>query len=88
MDLLLKILGILLLLWWGWTMVKSWRQPVIQDADTERERQIGILIGSLGGDLQDAVHARYAISRLEESLGRKATLHEIAVAIGASVAID
>jgi hypothetical protein len=42
------------------------------------------MIGSLGVGVEEAAVARYAISRLEEDLGRQATLHEIAIAIGAT----
>jgi hypothetical protein len=84
---IITILGLLLLIAWLSLMVWSWFSPTPPPtADQERDRAIGAMIGSLGGDIESAVIARYTISRLEESLGRKATLHEIAVAIGASIA--
>lgn len=74
---------------WGIFTVYSWFSPSPKQSlpsDSERDRQIGLLIGSLGGGIEEAAVARYAISRLEEDLGRQATLQEITIAIGATYA--
>ena len=73
------VLGLLGIAVWSLLKPAPQRTP-----EQERDYQIGVMIGSLGGGIEEAVQARYAISRLKEQLGRKATLHEIAVAIGAT----
>ena len=84
-------IGLILLLGWLGFAVWSWFQPAEPEhsssEDADRERAIGAMIGALGGGVEEAAIARYAISRLEEDLGRKATLHEIAIAIGASTSL-
>jgi hypothetical protein len=81
----MEIPGILLVAGWLVLMVWSWFKPSPrQTPEQERDYQIGVMIGTLGGGIEQAAQARYAISRLEEQLGRKATLHEIGIAIGAA----
>ena len=81
----MEIFGILLVAGWLVLMVWSWFKPTPpRTPGQERDYQIGVMIGALGGGIEQAAQARYAISRLEEQLGRKATLHEIGIAIGAA----
>lgn len=84
-------IGLILVVGWLGFAVWSWFQPETPSPasaeDTERDRQIGAMIGALGGGVEEAAIARYAISRLEEDLGRKATLHEIGIAIGAATSL-
>lgn len=89
MNLILPILGAVLVIGWLVLMFWSWLSPAKPAAesaqDGEHDRQIGMLIGMLGGGIEEAAQARYAISRLEEDLGRRATLHEMATAIGVTL---
>jgi hypothetical protein len=81
----------MLVVGWLGVCVWSWLKPALPDAqddDPERDRQIAVIVGLLGGTIETAAHARYAISRLEEDLGRKATLHEIATAMGVTLGSD
>ena len=81
----MEILGIIILVGWLGIMLWSWFTPTPpRTPDQERDYQVGVMIGALGGGIEEAAHARYAIGRLEEQLGRKATLHEIGIAIGAA----
>jgi hypothetical protein len=86
---IVQIIGALLLLAWLGFSVWSWFQPTPKLTESqEHDRQIGYVVGLLGGSIEDAAVARYAIQRLEEQLGRRATLHEMGVAIGVSVDVD
>ncbi len=89
METLTTLIGGLLLLSWLGLCLWSWLSPAPPEKScpeqAERDRQIGLMIGSLGGSIEQAAQARYAISRLEENLGRRATLHEIATAIGVTI---
>lgn len=86
------IIGIVILLGWLGVCVWSWFKPAppAQDAgdEAERDQQIGFIIGMMGGTVEAAAQVRYAISRLEEQLGRKATLREIATAVGVKLDTD
>jgi hypothetical protein len=70
--------------WGNWPGRKK---PQSQTADDsgERDRQIGILVGSAGGDIQDAAVMRYALDRLEGQTGQAASVHEQGVALGATL---
>jgi hypothetical protein len=73
------IIGWIGLTVWSWFSKTKSGPP---SAEAERDRMIGQLVGMMGGDVQAAAQVRYAISRLEEELGRPPTLHEVAVAVG------
>jgi hypothetical protein len=86
---ILEIIGAILVLGWLGFSVWSWFQPTPKLSESqEHDRQIGYVVGLLGGSIEDAAEARYAIQRLEEQLGRRASLHEMGVAIGVSVGVD
>jgi hypothetical protein len=50
--------------------------------DPSDSRQIGMLIGMTGGDINDAAGARFALQRFEEIHGRKATTRDVGIVIG------
>jgi hypothetical protein len=84
-----EIIAAVLLLGWLGFSVWSWFQPTPKLSESqEHDRQIGYVVGLLGGSIEDAVTARYAIQRLEEDLGRRATMQEMGVAIGVSISLD
>jgi hypothetical protein len=82
-------IGLLLVLGWLGICVWSWLTPspksTTSAGDAEHDRQIGHIIGMLGGSIEEAAQARYTISRLEEDLGRRATRHEMAIAVGVTL---
>lgn len=86
------IIGTVILLGWLGVCLWSWLKPAppAQDAgdEADRDRQIGFIIGMMGGTVEAAAQVRYAISRLEEQLGRKATVREIATAVGVKLGTD
>ena len=86
-----SFIGIVLFVGWLGMCIWSWMKPVpttnADSCDAERDRQIGLIIGMLGGTVEAAAQVRYAISRLEEDLGRKVTLQEIAVATGVKLGL-
>jgi phosphotransferase system glucose/maltose/N-acetylglucosamine-specific IIC component len=50
--------------------------------DASNSRQIGFLIGMMGGDVADAAVARFALQRFEEIHGRKATTRDVGIVVG------
>lgn len=60
---------------------KVLRNPV-EEAKALRDREIGIIVGILGGDIAMAAQARYAVERLEAQTGSIATPHEVGIAAG------
>ena len=50
--------------------------------DPSDPRLIGFLIGMTGGDVVDAVVARYALERFEQIHGRKATARDVGTVVG------
>ncbi|MBK8094339.1 MAG: hypothetical protein IPK32_20850 [Verrucomicrobiaceae bacterium] len=89
MNVALTIISALIVIGWLILMLWSWFTPsppsTTKESDPESDREIGYLVGLLGGSIETAAHVRYAISRLEEDLGRKATLHEKATAVGVTL---
>ena len=53
-----------------------------EEAKALRDREIGIIVGMLGGDIAMAAQVRYAVERLEAQTGRIATPHEVGIAAG------
>ena len=88
MDSIGGIIGTLFVPGWLCVCVWSWLKPSPSapapqsDDDGERDRQIGFIVGMMGGTVEAAAQVRYSISRLEEDLCRKATMQEIATAVG------
>lgn len=84
-----SILGLAILIGWLGVCVWSWSSPSTKAPPStpqeDRDRAIGFIIGALGGTVEAAAEVRYAISRLEEDLGRPATAHEIATAVGVTL---
>jgi hypothetical protein len=76
-----------------WGNLPSKRLKASQDADphaaarAERDYQLGVVTGMLGGDITEAATLRYAISRLEEQTGRPATKAEIFLAAGINLSL-
>ena len=85
----MEFIGLILVVGWLGVCVWSWFQPAPPESaspgDEERDRSIGFITGALGGDVTAAATVRYAISRLEEDLGRQATAREIATAVGVTL---
>ena len=50
--------------------------------DPDDSMQIGTLIGMMGGSVEDAAVARYALQRFEEMHGRKATVRDMGIVAG------
>lgn len=50
--------------------------------DPSDSRQIGMLIGSMGGGIGDAALAQFALKRFEEIHGRKATTKDAGIVVG------
>ena len=50
--------------------------------DPNDSRQMGTLMGLMGGRITDAAVAQYALRRFEEVHGRKATMRDAAVVVG------
>lgn len=57
----------------------AWRSEPIDLSD---ERTLGMLMGLSGGNVVDAVVAQSAVSRFEQTHGRRATLGDITVVAG------
>jgi hypothetical protein len=51
-------------------------------ARAEETRLIGFLVGAMGGDIQQAAVARYALQRFKEQHGRKATMEDMGLLLG------
>lgn len=84
---IMQIIAAVIAIGWIGVMIWSWFRPsppptTPSSEDAERDRAIGFMVGMLGGSIEAAAQVRYTISRLEEELGRKATIHEIATAVG------
>lgn len=54
----------------------------LEEARNIRDREIGTIVGMLGGDIAMAARVRYAVERLEAQTGRIATPAEVGVAAG------
>ena len=54
----------------------------VEEAKALRDREIGMIVGMLGGDIAMAAQVRYAVERLEAQTGRIATPHEVGIAAG------
>lgn len=68
-----------------WLMIpRSSAGPRADDEliDPSDSRQIGLLVGLVGGGIADAAVARYALERFEKIHGRKATTRDIGVVVG------
>ena len=50
--------------------------------DPSDERQIGMLVGLIGGGIADAAVARFALERFEQIHGRKATTKDVGLVVG------
>jgi hypothetical protein len=50
--------------------------------DPNDARQMGTLIGLMGGTVADAAVAQFALRRFEEIHGRKATVKEMGIVVG------
>jgi hypothetical protein len=50
--------------------------------DPSDPRQIGVLIGLMGGGVADAAVARFALERFEQIHGRKATTKDVGIVVG------
>lgn len=57
-------------------------QDPVEEAKALRDREIGMIVGMLGGDIALAAQVRYAVERLEAQTGRIATPHEVGIAAG------
>lgn len=51
-------------------------------------REVGLVTGASGGDIQDAAVAGYALGRLTEDLGRAPSTHELGVAVGLAQTVE
>ncbi|MBM4074977.1 MAG: hypothetical protein FJ267_04965 [Planctomycetes bacterium] len=79
--------GVLVLfVWLMWPSSSSALRPNGTDNNSELDpndsRQLGYLIGLTGGDVTDALVARYALERFEEIHGRKATMQDVGFVVG------
>ena len=54
---------------------------VRQPEEAEEARVLGFMAGLLGGSIEHAILARYALDRFEKQHGRKATMHDMAVVV-------
>jgi hypothetical protein len=50
--------------------------------DPSDSRQIGMLVGMMGGSIADAAVARFALERFEQIHNRKATTRDIGAVVG------
>ncbi len=69
---------------WGNLPKRGPQAPIdpIEAAKEARDREIGFIVGMLGGDIAEAARVRYAVERLEAQTGRIATPHEVGIAAG------
>jgi uncharacterized membrane-anchored protein len=65
-----------------WLLIPSKNIPPRDPKEVERDRMVGLLTGMMGGGMQDAALARYALQRFEDEHGRPATDQELAFVIG------
>ncbi len=61
----------------GW-MLKA-RDPKRASTDSPTAKDIGAVTGMLGGDIQDAAVAKYALQQKENATGEKATFRDAAM---------
>jgi len=69
---------------WGNLPSRHPKTPLdpVEEAKALRDREIGMIVGMLGGDIAMAAQARYAVERLEAQTGGIATPHEVGIAAG------
>jgi hypothetical protein len=80
----MELIGILFVTAWAIFMVYSWfsKSPVPSTQEDSMDADIGFVVGMMGGGIEDAAHVRYALSRLQEQLGRRPTRQELMIAVG------
>jgi hypothetical protein len=64
-----------------WLLIPSKNAAPRDPKEVERDRMVGLLTGMLGGDIQDAAVARYALQRFEAEHGRPATDQELGMVV-------
>jgi len=69
---------------WGNLPSRHPKTPLdpVEEAKALRDREIGMIVGMLGGDIAMAAQVRYAVERLEAQTGRIATPLEVGIAAG------
>jgi hypothetical protein len=65
-----------------WLIIPSKNAAPRDPKEIERDRLVGLLTGMVGGDIQDAAIARYALQRFEAEQGRPATEQDLGVVVG------
>jgi hypothetical protein len=79
------VIGIAALGFFVWLFIPSSSQKHGGDGeliDPSDSRQIGMLIGLMGGGVADAAVARFALERFEQIHGRKATTKDVGIVVG------
>lgn len=67
---------------WVWFVPSKKPWTASERAKAEENRILGALVGAMGGDINNAVIARYALDRFEAQHGRKATMNDLGVLLG------
>lgn len=80
----LVLLALIAFVIWGNLPSRKVKSPpdAVDEAKALRDREIGLIVGMLGGDIAMAAQVRYAVERLESQTGRIATPHEVGIAAG------
>jgi hypothetical protein len=81
---IIVLVGVVGFVIWG-NLPQRGPQPPVDPttaAKEARDREIGFIVGMLGGDIAAAAQVRYAVERLEAQTGRIATPHEVGIAAG------
>ena len=77
------LVGVPVLALFVWMLVTSKsggdKEELIDPSDS---RQIGLLVGLMGGTIPDAAVVRFALQRFEEIHGRKATTRDAGIVAG------
>jgi hypothetical protein len=81
-QLILSVIAIGAVVLFVWFMAGKKSAAEDVEIDPTDSRQIGMLIGMMGGDARDAAVARFALVQFEAQYGRKATVRDMAIVAG------
>jgi hypothetical protein len=91
MEIVGVIVGVVAVAFFVWLVIPEPASPSSRRTTNEAKaelidpsdsRQIGMLMGMMGGSVSDAAVARFALQRFEEIHGRKATTQDAGIVAG------